>query len=181
MKWHELYSVSFKRLSPKEASIWEDEVSREVHDVGNNDLVEAVRSLANDAADDHRLRSPGPIEVAKRIKRQRWQSRGVEPERDGCSCCGGSGWMTFAGWIDSETSAMLAYGSDNEPDANENAMAYRGDVPCLCSKGETVAHQNHADGYKAQQMRREVKSWLDRLDAAGPDGRFSPDRLTAAT
>jgi len=177
MKWHELYSVTFKRLIPKEASIWEDEVSREVSDVGNDDLIEAVRSLAQDFADDPKRRSPGPLEVSKRIKLLRWKAgHGSEPMRQDCSYCGGSGWMTFVGWIDNTTGMPITYGSGNEPDAQKKAVAYRGDVACVCTKGDTLARLTHSAGQAMRGVREDIKIWLDYVDPNGPDGMFSPKR-----
>jgi hypothetical protein len=74
--WFQIYEARFgKRLSDTEVAVWEDEIAREVHNLGAEEIVEAVRRIAEDrrkVGEVGRKYAPNAENIITEIIRGKW-------------------------------------------------------------------------------------------------------------
>lgn len=75
--WFQIYEARFgKRLSDTEVAVWEDEIAREVRNLGASDVIDAVRRIAEDrrkAGEIGRKYAPTVENIITEIIRGKWQ------------------------------------------------------------------------------------------------------------
>lgn len=139
--WARIYSLRFggREFDQTTAAEWEAEIRIDVANVQPGEIAAACRSIAHEdqEAQTPRKYPPNQTEIAKRIKKLRWQARvdreAREPGRPGCGVCR-DGWIYYR-----ET-------YEREPQLEAGGIGPGGiGIPCRCTLGTTILRKAYKE------------------------------------
>lgn len=97
-QWFQIYEARFgKPLTETEVAVWEDEIRRDISSLRHDEIMDAIRSLAEDDRKEGAKRryAPDVEDIITRIIRSRYEAK--EAQRvpsDKCGLCH-DGWVSF--------------------------------------------------------------------------------------
>ena len=145
--WSELWRAHFSKLSDEDVAVWEEELLRDIRDLQQSEIVEAVRKLSwDDRKFTPKLKD---LRIAIYVARK-GERRDNDPPTPSCAHCM-NGWVQY----------YPAY-----PDANQEEplpekfwIDHGVDVPCACTAGQEVMEMvyDSISQEKREELRAQAK------------------------
>lgn len=143
-QWYEVLSDYFNvNLDDAERDRWFNEIQARFHSITNDRICAVIRWASDDRnyrRDSHAGR-PTVNEVMRWLAVYSAKMRDADNSKMVCSMCGGSGWVPFAREL---------MGRDDWTLKDYN-MAFTTVIPCACSVGRAMFHNNYGAGNKKGQ------------------------------